>query len=186
MPRIQPRVRLLPSLASLALGVLACGEPLQPSTPPLPPTTASPDASPPVEPTGGRPALDAAPDTVMVEPGETVIIDVLWNDSVSPDDTVTVTLLSLPIDGHAQAAANVVTYTSPESYRGAEHFAYELARDTERDTAFISVQVGMGLSTLVSDGKELVIASHAVFPTPFPADGYSYMEIGRASCRERV
>ena len=85
----------------------------------------------------------AMDDTAETDEGESVMINVLANDTDADGDTLTVTMATDPSDGDAVVADDgmSITYTPDEDFSGDDQFMYTVSDGEAADTATVYVTV---------------------------------------------
>ena len=84
----------------------------------------------------------AVNDKAVTSSGNSVIIDVLFNDSDPDGDTLTVIAVTQPSKGAAQINSGMVTYTPRKNYTGPDSFTYTIS-DGKGLTAIATVSINV-------------------------------------------
>jgi PKD repeat protein len=71
--------------------------------------------------------ISALADTVIIEEGSSITIDVLANDFDIDDDTLTLTQLSSPQNGSASIIGNTIVYQPEPDFSGNDFFTYQIS-----------------------------------------------------------
>lgn len=117
-----------------------------------------------VSPNDARPG--AEPDRVSGLSGESLLIDVLANDTLG-DEPVAVHIVGTPSFGIASVdARNQVVFTSPLSFSGKSSFSYQLV-DADGDFAIGTVSVAVECPSCATDALTI-----SWDPPPRPVTGY--------------
>lgn len=90
---------------------------------------------------GAQTAPDATDDTATVAEDQSVIINVLANDTPAG---VTIASVGSPSKGIAVITAGTIVYTPKPNYHGTDTFLYTITDGTAMDTAAVTVTVTPG------------------------------------------
>lgn len=94
---------------------------------------------------------DAQDDNVTIELNQSVLIDVLQNDTI--DNNSTLSLADMPKNGTVTIDDEKILYTPNADFRGTDKFTYAITNALdEQDSANVRVSVGIGID---SDGDGL-------------------------------
>ena len=94
---------------------------------------------------------DAQDDNVTIELNQSVLIDVLQNDTI--DNNSTLSLVDMPKNGTVTIDDEKILYTPNADFRGTDKFTYAITNALdEQDSANVRVSVGIGID---SDGDGL-------------------------------
>lgn len=87
----------------------------------------------------------AVDDQAMTTPGVAVTINVTANDSDADGDTLTVAILTQPVNGTATVSNNQILYTPRTGFTGVDSFTYRVSDGKGGEaTATVTVTVGRG------------------------------------------